>query len=94
MALSDILNSYTSISLYSRYSLSSHSVRVAQKNVVLHKKLCCVNKKNISHRNISHQNYVSHKKNMLWQQKKLSDAKKRDSCLLNTFSVAQKRNTC
>ena len=76
MALSDIFNSYTSISLYSRYSLSSHSVRVAQKNVVLHKKLCCVNKKKISHRNICHQNYVSHKKyvvatkKIIWRQKK------------------------
>ena len=41
MALSDFLNGCRSVSLYSRYSLSSHSVCVAQKNVVLHKKLCC-----------------------------------------------------
>ena len=50
MALSNFLNSYTAVSLYSRYSLSSHSVRVAQKNVVLDKKLCCDNTKNTSHR--------------------------------------------
>ena len=70
MALSDFLNSHTSVSLYSRYYLNSHSVRVAQKsvvlykkNVVLHKKLCCVNKKNVSHRSyVAHQNYVSHKR--------------------------------
>ena len=45
MALSDFLNSHTSVSLYSRYYLNSHSVRVAQKNVVLYKKNVVLHKK-------------------------------------------------
>ena len=49
MALSDFLNGYT-VSLYSPYSLSLHSVLVAKKNLELHKKLCCVNKKSILHK--------------------------------------------
>ena len=80
MALSDFLNSDTSVSLYLRYSLSSPSARVAQKNVVLHKKLWCVNKENISHRSyVAHQNYVSHKRVCCGNNKKICDAKKRDS---------------
>ena len=45
---------------------------------VLHKKLLCQQKK-IFHieLNVSHQNYVSHKKNMLWGQKKLCDTQKK-----------------
>ena len=40
--------------------------------------------------NVAPQNYVSHKENMLWQQKKLRDTQKKKSL----FSVAQNRNTC
>ena len=67
MTLSDFLNGYTSVSLYSRYSLSSHSVRVAQKNVI-----CCTKnyvvstKKNISHT----KKYVVATKKIMWYQKK------------------------
>ena len=46
MALSDFLNSYTSVSLSSRCSLCSDSVHVAQKNVTCCTKDCCGNKKN------------------------------------------------
>ena len=47
IALSDFLNGYTSVSLYSQHSLSSDSVRVAQKNVMLHKKMLCCTKKSL-----------------------------------------------
>ena len=77
MALSDFLNSDTSVSLYLRYSLSSPSVRVAQKNVVLDKKLWCVNKKNISQRSyVAHQNYGSHKRICCGNKKKYVTPKK------------------
>ena len=76
MALSDFVNGFTSVSLYSRYSLSSHSVRVAQKNVALHKELFVSTKKLFDKGYVSPENYVSRKKNMLWQQKKLCDPKK------------------
>ena len=61
--LSDFLNGYTCVSLYSRYSLCSHSVRVAQKSVTCCTKNCCVNKK-IFHADVNagSQNYASHKK--------------------------------
>ena len=87
MALSDFHNGYTSGSLYSRYSLSLHSVRVAQKDVVS-------TKKNISRRSyVAHQNYVTHKKICSGNKKNIS-YQKRDSCCLNMFSVAQKKNSC
>ena len=83
----------THLFLCIHYSLSSHSVRVAQKNVVLHKKLV------VSTRKIFHikvrlptkimwvtTKYVVSAKKIMWHQK-------RDSCWLNMFSVAQKRNT-
>ena len=60
MALSDFLNGYTFVSLYSRYYLCSRYVRVAKKFVsccCASEKLCCVNKKNI----------CETQKNMLWQ---------------------------
>ena len=77
IALSDFLNNDTSVPLYLRYSLSSPSVRVAQKNVVLPKKLWCVNKKNISHRSyVAHQNYVSHKRICCGNKKKYVTPKK------------------
>ena len=83
----------THLFLCIHYSLSSHSVRVAQKNVVLHKKLV------VSTRKIFHikvrlptkimwvtTKYGVSAKKIMWRQK-------RDSCWLNMFSVAQKRNT-
>ena len=76
MALSDFVNGYTSVSLYSRYSLSSHSVRVAQKNIALHKELFVSTKKLFHIGCVAPENYVSRKKNMLRQQKKLCDPKK------------------
>ena len=76
MALSDFVNGFTSVSLYSRYSLSSHSVRVAQKNVAQHKELFVSTKKLFHIGYVASENYVSRKKNMLWQQKKLCDPKK------------------
>ena len=69
MVLSDFHNGYTSVSLYSQYSLTSHSVRVAEKNV-LDKKLCCANKNTLPSKIM----WVT--KNMLWQQKKLCETKK------------------
>ena len=65
------------------------------------KKLCAA-QKNVSTKkifdiavNVAHQNYVSHKKNMLWQQKNNVALKRRSMFTrLNTFSVAQKRNIC
>ena len=56
MELSDFFNGYTFVSLYSQSSLSSHSVRVALKNVALHKKLCYVDKKK----------YVAPKRDSRW----------------------------
>ena len=70
MALSDFVNSDRSISLYSRCFLCSHYVNVVQKSYVLHKKLCQQKKIFRIAVNVAHQNYVSHTKNMLWQQKK------------------------
>ena len=71
MALSDFLNDYTSVSLYSRYSLCSHSVRVAQKPVTCCTENYVVTKSNISHRSyVAHQNYVSHKKICCGNEKK------------------------
>ena len=43
---------YTSVSNYSRYSLCSHSVRVAQKTAT------CGSKKLYQQKNISHRSYV------------------------------------
>ena len=57
---------------------------------VLHNQLCCVKKKNSQRNYVGHQNYVSHTKNMLWQQKK----PKERLTLTKYVSVAQKRNTC
>ena len=54
MVLSDFLNGYTSISIYSLYSLRLHYA--AQKDLVLHKKLFHVEV------NVGQQKYVSHKK--------------------------------
>ena len=62
MALSDFVNGYTSVSLYSRYSLSSHSVRVAQKNIALHKELFVSTKKLFHIGCVAPENYVSRKK--------------------------------
>ena len=61
MALSDFLNGFTSVSLYSRCSLCSY--QAAQKNLVLHKKLLCQQKKLFHIEiNVVQQNYMSHKK--------------------------------
>ena len=38
LALSDFLNDYTSVSFYSQYSVSSHSVCVAQKTMLCQQK--------------------------------------------------------
>ena len=60
MTLSDFLNGCTTVSLYSRYSLRSHSVHVARKKCYLYKKLCYVNKKDMLKKYyVVHQNYVS-----------------------------------
>ena len=83
----------THLFLCIHHSLSSHSVRIAQKNVVLYKKLV-VSTRKIFHIKVrlptkiiwvTTQYGVSTKK-IMWRQK-------RDSCWLNMFSVAQKRNT-
>ena len=48
MALSDFLDGYISVSLYSRYSLCLHSVHVVQKNVTsAQKTMLCQQKKNL-----------------------------------------------
>ena len=92
MALSDFLNGYTSVSLYSRYSLCSHSVLVAQKTVTCCTENYVVTKGNISHRSYAaHQNYVSHKKNMLWQQKKQKKTKQRKT---KKICATQKGDSC
>ena len=62
---------------------------VAQKTVVSQKKKIFQIEVNFAQ-----QNYVGHKKNVLWQQKKLCDVPKKDSCWLNTLGVAERRNTC
>ena len=87
MVLSDFHNGYTSVSLYSQYSLTSHSVRVAEKK--------CVGQKTMLRKQkyIAQQNYVSHKKYVV-ATKKIMWNQKRDSYWLYMFSVAQKRNTC
>ena len=94
MALSDFLNGYTSVSLYSRYSLSSHSVRVA------HKK-CCVAQITLCQQKMFYievmlpakimwiiKKYAVATKNIMWHQKEEAHVD------FNMFSVAQKRNTC
>ena len=54
----------------------------------------CGNEKNILHRSyVTHQNYVRHKKYVVATKKILWHPKKR-LIWLNTFSVAQKSNTC
>ena len=46
VALSDFLNGYTSVSLYTRYSFCSYSVGVAQKTVTFAQKtMLCQQKK-------------------------------------------------
>ena len=60
MALSDFLNGYTSVSLYSRCYLCSHSVHVAQKNITCWTKKC----------------YVLHKKVLTLAQKTVASTKK------------------
>ena len=96
MALSDFLNGYTSVSLYSRYSLCSHSVLVAQKTVTCCTENYVVTKGNISHRSYAaHQSYASHKKICCGNKKN----KKNKMChpkgrlMLTMFIVAKKRNT-
>ena len=55
MTLSYFLNGYTSVFLYSRYSLCFHSVRVTQKTVA-----CCTKNYVVSTKNyVVHQNYRS-----------------------------------
>ena len=49
-----------------------------KRNNVLHKKVCCVSKKNVTH-----QNYVSHKKLFCGNKKKLCKTQKRGSCRQN-----------
>ena len=64
------------------------------KEILCCTKNCCVNKKNISHRSWCCANKIMWvTKNMLWRQKIMWHPKE-DSCWLNMFSVAQKRNTC
>ena len=64
------------------------------KKILCCTKSCCVNKK-IFHIevNVAQQNYVSHKK-ICCGDKKIMWHPKEDSCWLNMFSVAQKRNPC
>ena len=52
-------------------TLGSTKKCVAQKTVMSTKKIFHIEV------NVSHQNYVSHKKNMLWGQKKLCDTQKK-----------------
>ena len=69
-------------------------------HIRLHKKIlcctknCCVNKTIVSHRSwCCAIKLCGSQKNMLWRKKELWHLKE-DSCWLNMFSVAQKRNTC
>ena len=92
MALSDFVNGYTSVPFFFTIFFKLTFCRCSTKNVVLHKKLYWVNKKNISYKSyVAHQNYVGHKKCF---GNKLCDTKKRDSCWLDMFTVGHKRNTC
>ena len=66
---------YTSVSLYSRYSLCSY--QAAQKNLVLYKKLLCQQKKYFTQKLTLRTKLCESQKNMFWQQQKLCDTKKR-----------------
>ena len=90
MALSDFLNGFTFVSLYSRCSLCSY--QAAQKNLVLHKKLLCQQKK-IFHIeiNVVQQNYMSYKKICCGNKKKQENAMRcnnRDDLLQLNFKVS------
>ena len=95
MAILDFLNGCTCFSLYKMLTLGS------TKNLVFHKKLLCQQKKIFPIEiNVAQQNYVSrkeiccgHKKNYVTPKRRLILTRE-DSCWLNMFSVAQKRNTC
>ena len=85
-------NGYTYVSLYSWYSLCSHSVRVAQKHVV---RVVHVVTKKIFHIEVALRNKIMWvTKKYLEATKKLCDTEKRDSYWLNLLSVLKKRKTC
>ena len=71
VALSDFLNGYTSVFLYSRYSFCSYSVGVAQKTVTFAQKtMLCQQKKYFTQKLPCTPKLCESQKNMLWQQKK------------------------
>ena len=85
MALSDFLNGYISVST------------CCTKKVVLHKKLCCVNKKLFLHRSYVDQNYQSYRlklcesqKNMWHQKKKLMLTKYVHCCTGKKYMLTKK----
>ena len=84
VALSDFLNGYTSVSLYSRYSFCSYSVGVAQKTVT-----CCTKNYVVSAKKIFHIEVTLHTK-IMWVTKKYVVATKKicDSCWVNMLRVA------
>ena len=75
------LDGFTSVSVYSRCSLCSY--QAAQKNLVLHKKLLCQQKK-IFHIeiNVVQQNYMSHKKYVVATKKN-----KKTLCVVTTAMI-------
>ena len=92
MALSDFLNGYRSVSLYSRCSLCSH--QAAQKNLALHKQLLCQQKKCFTWKLLLRNKIMWATKKCVVATKKIMRHPTEDSCCLNMFSVAQKRITC